>query len=83
MVPKTLLNGIDDMKVKITLDSEKHKAELAKIMAADDMAAFIWDMKQILRGYSKHAIAKTPTEIYNEFVENMNIRGIDLDELIA
>lgn len=69
------------MKVTIKLDSEKHQTEFAQIVNASNMAAFIYDFKQLLRGYHKHDIEKTPSEIYTEFCEALTDHGIDLDKL--
>ena len=57
------------MKLTIKVDSEKHKSEFNQIINASNMAAFIWDFKQTLRGYAKNDIEKTPDEIYTEFCE--------------
>lgn len=70
------------MKLTIKLDSEKHKSEFHQIVNASNMAAFIWDFKQVLRGYAKHDTQKTLDEIYTEFCEALTDNGIDVDELI-
>lgn len=69
------------MKIKIKIDSEKHQTEFAQIVNASNMAAFIYDFKQLLRGYSKNDTPKLVHEIYTEFCEALTDHGIDIDKL--
>lgn len=69
------------MKLTIKIDSNKHPTEFNQLVNASNMAAFIWDFKQVLRGYAKHDSTKTPDEIYTEFCEALTDNGIDIDKL--
>ena len=64
------------MKLTIKIDSNKHHTEFNQLVNA-----FIWDFKQVLRGYAKHDSTKTPDEIYTEFCEALTDNGIDIDKL--
>ena len=69
------------MKLTIKVDSEKHRCEFDQIINASNMASFIWDFKQKLRGYAKHDSDKTPDQIYTEFCEGLTDNGIDIDKI--